>query len=145
MEIYTMGFTQKNASRFFELIRKFNIQILIDIRLNNQSQLAGFTKGTDLKFFLKEICDCDYAHELSYAPTKEILDGYKKGNISWSDYEEQFGKLIGQRKIEKSFENQFGSYDRVLLLCSELTAENCHRRLVADYLAKELECKVIHI
>lgn len=145
MEIYTMGFTQKKASRFFELIRKFDIQILIDIRLNNQSQLAGFTKGTDLKFFLKEICDCDYAHELSYAPTKEILDGYKKGNISWSDYEEQFGRLIGQRKIEKSFENQFGSYDRVLLLCSEPTAKNCHRRLVAEYLSKELECKVIHI
>ena len=81
--IYTMGFTQKNAETFFEKIKKADIDILVDVRLNNKSQLAGFTKGQDLVYLLKEICDCKYSHEVSFAPTKEILDGYKKGSMSW--------------------------------------------------------------
>ena len=107
MTIYTMGFTQKSAEEFFGLIKKYNIELLVDIRLNNQSQLAGFSKGRDLAFFLDSICGCKYDHMLSYAPTKDILDAYKKGTISWGQYEIQYNELISNRKVEASFIEKF--------------------------------------
>ena len=110
MTIYTLGFTQKNAAEFFNLIRSNGIEVLIDIRLNNKSQLAGFTKGTDLSFFLKEICNCKYQHCIEFAPTKDILDNYKKGSISWSEYEKSFIPLITQRNVVDSFIKKFGNY-----------------------------------
>ena len=90
MVVYTMGFTQKSAEDFFELVKKNHISILVDIRLNNQSQLAGFTKGRDLAYFLKEIAGCKYAHDPVFAPTKELLNDYKKGVIDWNGYVEVF-------------------------------------------------------
>lgn len=145
MDIYTMGFTQKTAEQFFEKIKKNEIEILVDVRLNNQSQLAGFTKGKDLSYFLKELCHCKYDHNISYAPTKEILQAYKKETISWSEYEEKYVELLIKRKVEKDFENKYLKYSKVLLLCSELTPECCHRRLLAEYLKNKMECNVIHI
>lgn len=138
MELYTMGFTQKSAEQFFSLVKKNNIELLIDVRLNNQSQLAGFTKGRDLKFFLEKICDCRYVHEEMFAPTKDILADYKKKLISWPEYVSKFDVLLQRRPIEKLFLKHAGSYDRVLLLCSEPTPECCHRRLVAEYLTKNV-------
>ena len=132
MEVFTMGFTKKDAKCFFNLIRKNKIELLIDIRLNNSSQLAGFTKGSDLEFFLKELCDCAYSHEEFYAPTKDILSEYQKKVISWDEYVEKFSDLLLKREIERSFSNKYLAYSRVLLLCSEPTPEKCHRRLVAE-------------
>lgn len=103
MQIYTMGFTQKTAEQFFEKIKQNGIQIVIDVRLNNQSQLAGFTKGKDLVYFLKVICNCLYEHEIKFAPTKEILSAYKKGDINWKEYEFKFDGLIKTRKIVDIF------------------------------------------
>lgn len=145
MQIYTMGFTQKDAALFFAKIEKYQIQMLIDVRLNNQSQLAGFTKEKDLTYFLKKICGCEYSHMISFAPTKEILDDYKKGKTDWKGYVDRFLPLIESRKIEESFIRNYSKYDRVLLLCSEPTPENCHRRLVAEYLKDKLDCEIIHI
>lgn len=145
MQIYTMGFTQKNAQEFFEKIEKAGIEILIDVRLNNHSQLAGFTKEKDLSYFLKRICNCEYKHMLSFAPTKEILDNYKKGTITWDEYEKQFIPLIERREIEKLYIKNFSKFSKILLLCSEPTPEFCHRRLVAEYLADKTGDEIIHI
>ena len=145
MQVYTMGFTKKDAAQFFKKIEDNKIQMLIDVRLNNQSQLAGFTKEKDLIFFLEKICDCEYSHMKEYAPTKEILDDYKKGRIDWAGYEKRFIPLIERRHIEDTFTNNYSKYDRVLLLCSEPTPENCHRRLVAEYLKEKIGCEVIHL
>lgn len=138
MDLYTMGFTQKSAEQFFNLIKKNDIELLIDVRLNNQSQLAGFTKGRDLKFFLEKICDCRYVHEEMFAPTKDVLSDYKKKLISWADYVIKFDSLLQKRPIEKLFLKHTDGYNRVLLLCSEPTPECCHRRLLAEYLAKNI-------
>lgn len=145
MKIYTMGFTQKDADTFFGKLEETGIQILIDVRLNNHSQLAGFTKEKDLTYFLKKICGCEYSHMASFAPTKEILDDYKKGKISWDEYEKLFIPLIEKREVEKIFEKYYSKYDKVLLLCSEPIPECCHRRLVAEYLARKVDCEIIHI
>ena len=145
MTIYTMGFTQKSAEEFFGLINKNDIEILIDIRLNNQSQLAGFTKGRDLAFFLDSICGCKYDHMILYAPTKKILDAYKKGDISWEEYEVQYNDLISGREVEESFKKKYSSYNKVLLLCSEPTPEQCQRRLLAEYLSEKLVADIKHI
>ena len=138
MDLYTMGFTQKSAEQFFGLIKKNNIELLIDVRLNNQSQLAGFTKGRDLKFFLEKICNCGYVHEDMFAPTKDVLSDYKKKLISWADYVTKFDVLLHRRPIEKLFLKYTDGYSRVLLLCSEPTPESCHRRLLAEYLVKNI-------
>ncbi len=119
--------------------------MLIDVRLNNTSQLSCFTKRDDLKFFLKEICGAEYLHKPILSPTKDILDGYKKKKISWEEYEKRFFELLEERKIEKIIDKKLFENPTVLL-CSEPTAENCHRRLVAEYLSiKWGNLKVIHL
>jgi len=133
MEVCSIGFTQKTAEQFFTLLRRAGIRRLLDVRLNNVSQLAGFTKREDLRYFLREICGADYRHEPLLAPTREILDEYKKHKGSWPAYEEKFLALMADRKIEDSLDRALFAIPTALL-CSEPTAEHCHRRLVLDYL-----------
>jgi len=133
MEVCSIGFTQKTAEQFFTLLRRAGIRRLLDVRLNNVSQLAGFTKREDLRYFLREICGADYRHEPLLAPTQEILDEYKKHKGSWPAYEEKFLALMADRKIEDSLDRALFAIPTALL-CSEPTAEHCHRRLVLDYL-----------
>lgn len=134
MKIFTMGFTQKSAEQFFGLVSSNEIELLIDVRLNNQSQLAGFTKGRDLEFFLNKICNCKYEHNIIFAPTKEILNDYKKQQITWEEYVVRYNLLIENRNVEKVFLKKYTEFNKILLLCSEATAENCHRRLLAERL-----------
>lgn len=136
MNLFTIGFTKKSAKDFFELIKLYEIDLLIDIRLNNKSQLAGFTKGNDLEYFLKEICNCKYKHCLEYAPTKEILDNYKKSKITWETYENEYYLLMNERNNFKDFYKNYISYKNICLLCSEPTPEYCHRRLAAEMILK---------
>lgn len=135
--LFTIGFTKKNAQTFFSKLRNAGVTRLIDIRLNNVSQLAGFAKRDDLIFFLKELCDCDYKHMPNFAPTKEILDAYKKKEIDWEEYVKRFSKLIVEREIEDKIEAE--ELNNACLLCSEPTPEQCHRRLVAEYLKEKLD------
>ena len=136
MTLYTLGFTKKSAKEFFALIKENGIDLLIDIRLNNKSQLAGFTKGDDLEYFLKEICGCAYKHCEEFAPTKEILNAYQNEEIDWTEYEKQYNNLINKRGDYISFVKRFAPYKKIALLCSEPTAERCHRRLIAELLCK---------
>ena len=146
MKLYTLGFTKKSAKQFFELLRKSNIQELVDIRLYNVSQLAGFTKGADLKYFLEELCNIQYVHNVSFAPTKEILDDYKKKKITWDEYEERFIDLLGHRYIDGNLIKDFSKESEgICLLCSEPTPENCHRRLVAEFIKREFPDSAIEI
>jgi uncharacterized protein (DUF488 family) len=133
MEVYTIGFTKRKASEFFGALRQSNIKCLLDVRLNNSSQLAGFTKHTDLPFFLKELCDAEYKHEPLLAPTEDMLNSYKKEKRSWEEYERRFLALICERRIEERLDKSLFDVPTVLL-CSEATAERCHRRLVVEYL-----------
>ncbi len=136
MEIYSIGFTQKTAEQFFGRLREAGIKRLLDVRLNNKSQLAAFTKRNDLPFFLRELCGADYIHEPLLAPTKEILDDYKKRKGSWQEYETRFFALLAERKIEDKIDRNLFEQPTVLL-CSEPTAEYCHRRLVLEYLQEK--------
>lgn len=136
MEIYTIGFTQKSAAEFFGALRRAGIRQLIDVRLNNTSQLAAFTKRDDLQYFLREICGADYHHEPMLAPTKEILGDYKKKQISWEEYETQYVDLLIERTAENTVDRGLFEIPAVLL-CSEPTPEHCHRRLAAEYLARK--------
>lgn len=143
MEIYTIGFGKKTAAQFFEPLKKAGIKRLMDIRLNNSSQLAGFTKRTDLPYFLKEIGGIEYVHEPLLAPTQEILDAFKKRKGNWEDYEKSFLRLISDRKVEQALDrNSFET--ATVLLCSEPSAQHCHRRLVAEYLQLNWGNLVIH-
>jgi uncharacterized protein (DUF488 family) len=145
MEIYSIGFTQKTAEQFFGLLKRAGVRRLLDVRLNNVSQLAGFTKREDLQFFLKAICGAEYQHEPMLAPTQEILDDYKKRKGSWSEYEAKFVVLMAERRIEEKLDRSLFSIPTVLL-CSEPTAEHCHRRLVLEYLAEKWgNLKIMHL
>lgn len=140
--LFTIGFTKKNAKHFFELLKEAGVKRVIDTRLNNISQLAGFTKKPDLEYFLQQICQIEYIHFLELAPTKDILDGYKKNGGDWSTYEKQFLQLITERKIEEKVSPDL--LDGGCLLCSEATPHYCHRRLVAEYLSQKLGTLKIH-
>lgn len=145
MTLFTIGFTKKNAETFFTFLRGSGVKTLIDVRLNNVSQLAGFAKKDDLKFFLKELCSAEYVHVPELAPTKDMLSAYKKGEISWGVYEDKFLNLLGQRHIEKSISPVL--LDNGCLLCSEHEPHQCHRKLVVQYLNEHsnLELKVKHL
>ncbi len=141
--IYTIGFSGKDAETFFTTLKRNSVSHLIDIRLNNVSQLAGYTKKNDLKFFLHEICNIKYSHEILYAPTKEILDNYKNKNITWEQYKESYLSLMSYRNIITKLCTPL---HMACLLCSEKTHEHCHRGLLADMLLKhDMVDKIIHI
>ena len=144
INLSTIGFTKKTAQEFFEILKEANIKRVIDIRLNNVSQLAGFAKKKDLQYFLKEIADIDYIHLVDLAPTKEILDDYKKNKGEWSVYEQQFTDLMTKREIEKKLDPEI--IEDSCLLCSEAKPHNCHRRLVAEYLSNHWgNMKITHL
>ncbi|MFC1541579.1 DUF488 family protein [Candidatus Latescibacterota bacterium] len=133
--------TGKTAREFFEKLQNAGVKHLVDVRLNNVSQLAGFTKKRDLEYFLKVIADIDYTHKPELAPTKEILDGYKKKQIDWNEYERHFKKLLQQREPDKYFKPE--NLNQACLLCSEIKPEHCHRRLVAEYLKNKFGGNVV--
>lgn len=145
-----MGFAKKNAKEFFDQINKNQIEVLIDVRLNNKSQLAAFTKEEDLKYFLWELCACSYEHELDFAPNDAILDAWRKSKMKqqdWDNYTKSFLPLIKKRHIEKLFKEKYlNKYHNVLLLCSEPKGEHCHRHIVADYLKENIQgCEIIDL
>lgn len=132
MTIYTIGFTKKPASRFFGLLRESGAKRVVDVRLNNGSQLAGFAKKNDLAWFLGELCAMEYVHLPELAPTQDLLKGYQKGTVDWDAYERRFHKLMRERGIEDAVPRKV--LHRGCLLCSEDEPDHCHRRLVAEYL-----------
>ncbi len=132
MKIFTIGFTKKSAETFFTRLQKAQVKRLVDVRLNNVSQLAGFTKKDDLRYFVKEICGIEYIHLPALAPTQTMLDDYKKRGGDWSVYEREFLDLMKSRRIEESTSREI--LDAGCLLCSEEKPIHCHRRLVAEYL-----------
>lgn len=143
MEIFTIGFTKKSAEQFFGILRRHGIRRLVDVRLNNVSQLAGFSKRDDLQYFLKTICAAEYVHEPLLAPTQELLDAFKKEKGDWSQYEKKFLALMAERKIEEQISPNLFAVPTVLL-CSEPTAEHCHRRLVGEYLKEKWGDLILH-
>lgn len=131
MKIYTIGFTKTSAQDFFARLSKAGVRKLVDVRLHNASQLAGFAKKDDLKYFAKAICGIEYEHLTDLAPTQDILDDFRKSKGKWSDYVPKFLALMARRKIETIDKARL---DGACLLCSEDKPHHCHRRLVAEYL-----------
>ncbi|MEZ4503019.1 MAG: DUF488 domain-containing protein [Dehalococcoidia bacterium] len=135
MRVWTIGFTKTSAERFFEQLKSSGATHVVDVRLHNVSQLAGFAKRDDLSYFLRTICGMGYVHEPRLAPTTEMLDDYRKKRSTWDEYEGQFLALLSARSIESNV-----SHDTIaggVLLCSEDKPERCHRRLVAEYLSRQ--------
>ena len=132
MNVFTIGFTRKPARRFFELVRESGAKRIVDVRLNNSSQLSGFAKKDDLAFFLAEICGVEYVHAPNLAPTPDMLKAYRKGQMDWATYERQFLDLMRERRIEEALPESLVA--DACLLCSEDLPHRCHRRLVVEYL-----------
>jgi uncharacterized protein (DUF488 family) len=144
LRLYTIGFTKKSAESFFTLLRNSGVRRLLDVRLNNVSQLAGFSKRDDLRYFLKAICGIEYAHLAVLAPTQPMLDEYKKHDHDWTKYELQFLQLMAERQIENNVPRNL--LEDACLLCSEEKPSKCHRRLVAEYLnAKWGDLEIVHL
>jgi uncharacterized protein (DUF488 family) len=132
IDVTTIGFTKTSASHFFERIKNAGVKKVVDVRLHNTSQLAGFAKAEDLSYFLKEICGVDYVHQPLLAPTDDMLKAYKRDKGDWDLYHNRFMSLMADRQIEKRL--QPAALDGACLLCSEATPHHCHRRLVCEYL-----------
>jgi uncharacterized protein (DUF488 family) len=144
MKVFTIGFTKKSARRFFELLKTSGAKRIVDVRLNNVSQLAGFAKKDDLEYFLKEICGMGYMHLPELAPTQDMLDEYKKLKGDWAAYERRFLALMKERRIESTVPKEVIAEG--CLLCSEDKPHHCHRRLVAEYLKDHWgEVEIAHL
>lgn len=138
LNLYTIGFTKKTAEQFFGLLNKSQVDVLIDVRLNNKSQLSGFAKGQDLKYFLNKLCGIKYYYEETFAPTEELLKKWKNGAITWQEYEKEYESILDKRNAEELFDKKYIGEEKqnICFLCSESTPEHCHRRLLAEYLVK---------
>lgn len=142
--IYTIGFAGKNAETFFSILRDSKIRLLVDIRLNNVSQLAGFTKAADLPFFLRDIIAAGYLHYPLLAPPADLLKDYRDGNLDWEAYKPRYLAKLKDPKSRQQIKLEAPNWEQPFcLLCSEPTAEHCHRSLAASYLAKLLQIKDI--
>ena len=144
IKLYTIGFTGKPAEKFFDLLKDSGVTKIIDTRINNVSQLSGFAKGADLKFFAKEIGNMFYEHNIDLAPTKELLSRYRDKKMTWLEYENDYLNLLDTRKIAQKIDIE--KLHKNCLLCSEHTPEKCHRRLLAEYLKHvKSEIDIIHL
>ncbi|SMF02972.1 Protein of unknown function, DUF488 [Xaviernesmea oryzae] len=132
MDVTTIGFTKTTAEDFFGRIKTAGVKRIMDVRLHNTSQLAGFAKSDDLAFFLKTICGAGYVHEPLLAPTEEIMTAFKKEKGDWNVFQNDFMGLMAERHIESHLKPE--AFDGSCLLCSEDKPHHCHRRLVCDYL-----------
>jgi len=142
--IFTIGFAKKSAREFFAKLKEAGVSTVIDVRLNNVSQLAGFTKKQDLQYFLQEIAGIGYAHRSELAPTKDILDAYKNKDIDWTEYESRFRQLLIERRVEDVVKPQL--VDKACFLCSEPKPDKCHRRLTAEYLRERWgNVEIVHL
>lgn len=145
-KLFTIGFTQKKAADFFGLLLKNEVKLVLDIRLNNTSQLAGFAKFPDIEYFLNRICNIKYIHDTFFSPEESTLEQYKKKRISWERYVEEFNNTMDERKIESYIREKYSNPDHFCLLCSEPSAEKCHRRLVANKFKEQLDdLEIIHL
>ena len=143
MKLFTIGFTKSTAQRFFTRLTNSGARTLVDVRLNNVSQLAGFAKRDDLRYFTTEICSMEYEHVPALAPTQDILDEYKKNKGDWDVYAQKFNRLMAQRHVETMDRD---ALDGGCLLCSEDKPHHCHRRLVAEYLREKWsDVEIVHL
>jgi uncharacterized protein (DUF488 family) len=144
IKLYTIGFTEKSAEQFFTLLKKAKVKKILDIRISNMSQLAGFTKGTDLEYFAKEIGNMTYEHNIDLAPTKELMTSYRGKLISQPEFEKRYLKLLDSRKVKQKIDIE--KLNNTCLLCSEHMPEYCHRKVLAEYLFKmNNNIKIIHL
>ena len=144
MKVFTIGFAKKTAKQFFGLLQGSGAKRLVDVRLNNSSQLAGFTKRDDLQYFLKAICGMEYVHLPELAPTQEMLEAYKTKQVDWAEYERDFTSLLTGRKVEESVAREV--LEDAVLLCSEPKPEKCHRRLVGEHFQRAWgNVEIIHL
>jgi len=143
MKVFTIGFTKKSAEKFFSLLLDNDVKTLIDIRLNNKSQLAGFAKGTDLEYFLKTICNIKYKHYIKLAPSKTLLTDYKNKDVTWNQYETIYiNELRSSNFLDVLNVDEL---EHACFLCSEDLPNQCHRRLLVDELSKYYEFEISHL
>ena len=143
MKLYTIGFTKHTAEAFFEKLKSAGVKRVIDIRINKTSQLAAFAKGSDLPYLLKSTAEIGYLYNSELAPTKELLKSYRSKEIAWDEFETRYKKQIEDSKAILSLSKS--DFDDACLLCSEETADKCHRRLLAEMLAKLWDVEIIHL
>ncbi|MDO8873677.1 MAG: DUF488 domain-containing protein [Methanoregula sp.] len=144
MKVFTIGFTKKSAEQFFDILTKNGVTRLMDIRLNNKSQLAAFAKEDDLRYFLKKICNIEYRHIPQCAPSEELLKKYQNKEIDWTGYEKEYKGLINKRNVVSLFNKD--NLANNCFLCSEPTPEQCHRRLLVEYLKEHFsDMEIVHI
>ena len=144
MKLFTIGFTKSSAENFFTRLKQVGVKRVIDVRLQNNSQLAGFTKKPDLEYFLKSLCRLEYEHRTDLAPTQEMLDSHRSGKGKWPAYEKKLRALLASRKIEKTLTR--AAVDGACLLCGEAKPDECHRRVVAEYLkSKWSGVEIVHL
>ena len=145
-KIFTIGSTRKTAENFFETLKEHGVKKIIDVRLNNTSQLLGFTKSYDLEYLLRVIMGAKYFHDKKFAPSEKIFVRYKKGIIGWDDYEKEFDELMNYRDIDTYIADNYFDAENICLLCTEVSPEYCHRRLVAEKIRDVLgDVEIVHL
>lgn len=146
-DIFTIGFTKKSAKYFFEILKEKQIALMLDVRLNNTSQLSGFSKYPDIEYFLNSICNIQYINDVNFSPEEWVLKDYKSKKLTWNEYVDYFDTAMKERQILEYIKVNYSSFDEknICLLCSEDKPDKCHRLLVAQRFKQVFGCNIIHL
>lgn len=144
--IFTIGSNRKSAETFFELLRRNNVRFLLDIRLKNTSQLAGFAKGNDLEYFTKRILGIGYRHDVRFAPDEGLFENRKAKGLSMDQFALKFREILNERNMKKILLDEYADVmDGICLICSEEDHRECHRSVVAGYVTEVFGGKVVNL
>lgn len=136
MMIYTIGSNRKSAETFFELLRRNDVRFLLDIRLRNSSQLAGFAKGNDLEYFTGRILGIGYRHDVRFAPDEGLFEVRKSKGLNMEQFALKFWETLEERDMKQVLLDEYaGVMDGICLMCSEEDHRECHRSVVAGYIS----------
>jgi uncharacterized protein (DUF488 family) len=137
LEIYTSGTSGITAERFFLRLRELKATSVIDTRIHPSSQLSGYSKQESLKYFLKEILQIPYIYESQLCPIEQDFKLYKNKQMIWKTYQDKYYQLLINRNIKEKIDfSPWG--DRPVILCSESSPDQCHRRLAAEFISSTL-------
>ncbi|MFC2046406.1 DUF488 family protein [Chloroflexota bacterium] len=143
--IFTIGYTKKSLEQFIHHLQEAEVDAVIDVRLRNTSQLAGFAKRDDLAYLLRGCFGIEYEHRPDLAPTPDIREAYKVSG-DWAVYERSFLAHLEEGQAEDTGRELLAQFERPCLLCAEPVADQCHRRLVAEWWEKHLpSIQVAHL
>jgi uncharacterized protein (DUF488 family) len=141
--IFTIGYQGYTLPELVSDLKEHDVEALVDVRYDAYSRRPEFRKGYLQKTI--EEAGLEYVHRPELGtPTrlrKKITDE-KSGNEVFKLYFERISR-VNLRYVEAIAD--LTRQKRVALMCMERDPRRCHRKILADFLAKRFGFQIVHL